>query len=69
MANRDHELQSSHKSSNATAKTEPVTLVPLRHELWEDPTSPLFTDFPAGTVNQLYRPIADQLTIRSSVAI
>jgi len=45
-----------------------VALVPRQHELWQDPTSPLFTDFPAGTVNQLYRPVADQITIRSSVA-
>ncbi len=45
-----------------------VALVPSRHKLWEDPTSPLFTDFRPGTVNQLYRFKADQLTIHPSVA-
>ncbi len=45
-----------------------VALVPPRHELWEDPTSPLFTDFPAGTVNRLYRSKADQLAIHPAVA-
>ena len=45
-----------------------VALVPPRHELWEDPTSPLFTDFPPGAVNQLYRPDTEQLAIRPSVA-
>ena len=32
-----------------------IALVPPRHALWRDPTSPLFTDFPPGTVNKLHR--------------
>ncbi len=32
-----------------------MALVPPQHALWNDPTSPLFTDFPAGTVNTLRR--------------
>ena len=33
-----------------------IALVPPRHALWRDPTSPLFTDFPDGAVNKLHRP-------------
>ena len=32
-----------------------IALVSPRHALWRDPTSPLFTDFPSGSVNTLYR--------------
>jgi len=32
-----------------------LALVPDGHPLWNDPTSPLFTDFPDGGVNTLYR--------------
>jgi len=32
-----------------------LALVPEGHPLWSDTTSPLFTDFPEGGVNSLYR--------------
>lgn len=32
-----------------------IALVDPGHPLWNDPTSPLHTDFPAGGVNKLYR--------------
>lgn len=32
-----------------------IALVSARHALWKDPTSPLLTDFPPGSVNALYR--------------
>lgn len=32
-----------------------IALVPEGHPLWSDTTSPLFTDFPEGGVNSLYR--------------
>ncbi len=41
-----------------------IALVSPRHALWNDQTSPLFTDFPSGSVNTLYR----NATIASSLA-
>ena len=41
-----------------------IALVSPRHALWKDQTSPLFTDFPSGSVNTLYR----NATIASSLA-
>ncbi|NBU24152.1 MAG: hypothetical protein EBS39_00720 [Gammaproteobacteria bacterium] len=40
-----------------------IALVPPQHALWNDPTSPLFTDFPAGTVNRLFRGDSEALSM------